>query len=144
MYFTVRKKGYLTRGQFSELVGVSKETLKYWEDSGKLLPHETTEGGWGYYIKDQKEQALELKAARHKRGFMVPDNGLISRRELSKMIGVTVEAIGRWDAKGLLVPYKRSEGGHRFYHKDQITRALELRETYLINKEKRARKHKES
>lgn len=51
---------YYTIGQFSKLVGKSIQTLRLWDNEGKLKPHHRTEGGHRYYSEQQINQVLQV------------------------------------------------------------------------------------
>lgn len=44
---------YYTIHQFSKILGVSAQTLRNWDNSGKLKPHHTTASGYRYYSQEQ-------------------------------------------------------------------------------------------
>lgn len=47
---------YYSIGEFARMLGVSSQTLRNWEDEGKLKPHHKTENGYRYYTKEQLVQ----------------------------------------------------------------------------------------
>lgn len=49
-------KKYYSIGEFARMLGVSSQTLRNWEDEGKLKPHHKTENGYRYYTKEQLVQ----------------------------------------------------------------------------------------
>lgn len=49
----VEQKGIFTIEQASDFLGVSKQTLRNWENSGKLVPHIRTSGGHRRYLESQ-------------------------------------------------------------------------------------------
>lgn len=52
---------YFTINKFSKIVGVTPQTLRNWDKSGKLKPHHTTESGYRYYSEEQLKQILKMK-----------------------------------------------------------------------------------
>lgn len=52
------KRGYMKISEFAAVVGVSVQTLRNWDTSGKLKPAELTDGGHRVYTV---EQLLSLK-----------------------------------------------------------------------------------
>ena len=52
---------YFTINKFSKLVGVTPQTLRNWDKTGKLQPHHTSENGYRYYSEEQLNQALKTK-----------------------------------------------------------------------------------
>lgn len=51
---------YYTIGRFSELIGKSIQTLRLWDNNGKLKPHHITEGRHLYYSEQQINQILRI------------------------------------------------------------------------------------
>jgi predicted site-specific integrase-resolvase len=51
---------YYTIGQFSKLVGKSIQTLRLWDNEGKLKPDHITEGRHRYYSEQQINQILQV------------------------------------------------------------------------------------
>ena len=49
---------YLKIGDFAQLVGVSKSTLRLWEIKGILIPHHKTPTGYRYYTQEQADKIL--------------------------------------------------------------------------------------
>ena len=52
---------YFTINKFSKIVGVTPQTLRNWDKSGKLQPHHTSESGYRYYSEEQLNQVLKIK-----------------------------------------------------------------------------------
>ena len=52
---------YYSIHEFSKLIGVSAQTLRNWDNNGKLLPHHTTDSGYRYYSEEQLNQVLNIK-----------------------------------------------------------------------------------
>ncbi|MBQ7475931.1 MAG: IS607 family transposase [Selenomonadaceae bacterium] len=53
--------GYFTINKFSKIVGVTPQTLRNWDKTGKLKPHHTTSSGYRYYSEEQLNQVLKTK-----------------------------------------------------------------------------------
>ena len=47
---------YFTINKFAKMVGVTPQTLRNWDKSGKLTPHHTAENGYRYYSDEQLKQ----------------------------------------------------------------------------------------
>lgn len=45
---------------------------------------------------------------------------LIPIREAAKMLGVSIDTLRRWDAKGLLKSFRTGERGHRYYQEEDL------------------------
>ena len=52
---------YFTINKFAKIVGVTPQTLRNWDKSGKLKPHHTAENGYRYYSEEQLNQVLQIK-----------------------------------------------------------------------------------
>lgn len=52
---------YFTINKFSKIVGVTPQTLRNWDKSGKLTPHHTGSNGYRYYSEEQLNQVLKIK-----------------------------------------------------------------------------------
>jgi len=51
---------YMSVGEFAREIGVTIQTLRNWDKSGKLKPHHRTIGGQRVYSVDQIEDYLLL------------------------------------------------------------------------------------
>lgn len=60
MNVVYKMPGYLSTQQFADLVGVTTNRLRDWDEAGKLKPVERTPGGKRYYTKEQAGDALFL------------------------------------------------------------------------------------
>ena len=52
---------YYTINQFSKILGVTPQTLRNWDRSGKLPPHHTSGNGYRYYSSKQLNQIRGIK-----------------------------------------------------------------------------------
>lgn len=52
---------YYSIREFSKILGVSSQTLRNWDNNGKLHPHHTTDSGYRYYSEEQLNQVLNIK-----------------------------------------------------------------------------------
>ena len=52
---------YYSINEFSKILGVSAQTLRNWDNNGKLHPHHTTASGYGYYSDEQLSQVLNIR-----------------------------------------------------------------------------------
>ncbi len=52
---------YYSIREFSKMIGVSAQTLRNWDNKGKLHPHHTTASGYRYYSEEQLNQVLNVK-----------------------------------------------------------------------------------
>ena len=53
-------KQYYSINEFSKILGVSAQTLRNWDNKGKLKPHHTSTNGYRYYSHDQLSQIMNL------------------------------------------------------------------------------------
>lgn len=52
---------YYTINKFSKILGVTPQTLRNWDKSGKLKPHHTSENGYRYYSEEQIQKVISEK-----------------------------------------------------------------------------------
>ena len=52
---------YYSIHEFSKILGVSAQTLRNWDNNGKLHPHHTTASGYRYYSEEQLNEVLHIK-----------------------------------------------------------------------------------
>ena len=52
---------YYSIREFSKILGVSAQTLRNWDNNGKLHPHHTTASGYRYYSEEQLNEVLHIK-----------------------------------------------------------------------------------
>lgn len=52
---------YYSIHEFSKIIGVSAQTLRNWDNNGKLHPHHTTVSGYRYYSDEQLNQVMNVK-----------------------------------------------------------------------------------
>ena len=53
-------KQYYSINEFSKILGVSAQTLRNWDNKGKLKPHHTSTNGYRYYSHEQLSQIMNL------------------------------------------------------------------------------------
>lgn len=53
---------YYSIHKFSEILGVSAQTLRNWDNNGKLHPHHTLGNGYRYYSHEQLNQVMNIKS----------------------------------------------------------------------------------
>ena len=51
---------YYSINQFSKILGVSAQTLRNWDNNGKLHPHHTSTNGYRYYSHEQLNQVMNI------------------------------------------------------------------------------------
>ena len=52
---------YYSINEFSKILGVSAQTLRNWDNNGKLHPHHTSSNGYRYYSHEQLNQVMNIK-----------------------------------------------------------------------------------
>lgn len=52
---------YYSINEFSNILGVSAQTLRNWDKNNKLKPHHTSSNGYRYYSHEQLSQVLNVK-----------------------------------------------------------------------------------
>lgn len=59
--FEVFYMKYYSIGKFAELIGVTRQTLRNWDKTGKLKPSHTGKSGYRYYSQQQLQNYLGFK-----------------------------------------------------------------------------------
>lgn len=59
-------KEYYSINEFSKILGVSAQTLRNWDNNGKLKPHHTSTNGYRYYSQEQLNQIMKVPAIERK------------------------------------------------------------------------------
>ena len=54
---------YYTINKFAKIIGVTSQTLRNWDRSGKLHPHHTSSNGYRYYSEDQLNVVTGIQTA---------------------------------------------------------------------------------
>jgi len=62
---------YYPIGKFSELAGVTIQSLRNWDKTGRLKPHHVSESGHRYYSQEQLYHYLGLKNEKQKRRTVI-------------------------------------------------------------------------
>jgi predicted site-specific integrase-resolvase len=62
LYSEVKVVKYYTIRKVREMLGVSAQTLRNWDKSGKLRPHHRSVNGYRYYAKDDLNMLLGVKS----------------------------------------------------------------------------------
>jgi predicted site-specific integrase-resolvase len=57
---------YYTINKFAKIIGVTPQTLRNWDRSGKLHPHHTSSNGYRYYSEDQLNAVTGIQTASKK------------------------------------------------------------------------------
>ncbi len=52
---------YYSINKFSKILGVLVQTLRNWDQNGKLHPHHTSSNGYRYYSHEQLNQVMNVK-----------------------------------------------------------------------------------
>ena len=52
---------YYSINEFSKILGVTAQTLRNWDNNGKLHPHHTSSNGYRYYSHEQLNQVMNIK-----------------------------------------------------------------------------------
>lgn len=60
------KMEYYSIGKFAGLIGVTQQSLRNWDKTGKLKPHHVTKNGYRYYSQEQIYHYLGLKGEMQK------------------------------------------------------------------------------
>lgn len=52
---------YYSINEFSKILGVTAQTLRNWDNNGKLHPHHTSTNGYRYYSHEQLNSVMKVK-----------------------------------------------------------------------------------
>jgi excisionase family DNA binding protein len=94
-------KDKLKIGTAAKQLGVTPQTLRYWESQG-VIQSERSEAGQRYFDKDQVQKLSLVKIG-----------------QAAKLLGVHRDTLRRMEQRGDITP-KRSEGGTRLYDLGQL------------------------
>ncbi len=106
---------HLNITEASKFLGISKDTLRRWEKSGRIQSTRTP-GGHRRYTK-----STLLMAKRNV--FKKSKDTLKSISETSKILGVNKDTLRRWEKTGRIQSI-RTPGGHRRYSSNSIKNIL--------------------
>jgi predicted site-specific integrase-resolvase len=56
---------YYSIGKFAELIGVTQQSLRNWDKTGRLKPNHVADNGYRYYSQEQLHHYLGLKGEKH-------------------------------------------------------------------------------
>ena len=101
-------KPFLTTSEFAKTIGVHIQTLRNWDETGKLKPHHKTPGGRRYYTREQAQT------------YLAETDELLTINKFAEAIGVHAQTLRRWDETNQLKPHHKTAGGTRWYAKSQI------------------------
>lgn len=106
---------YLSPAQFAREVGVSASTIHRYEKQGRLTPHHYTPSGRALYTREQAETwNAERKAEQES------VSGMYSDKDFAALIGLTVQTLRVYEAKGIIVPCVTTRDNRRFYSQEQV------------------------
>ncbi len=110
-------------GEAAKCLGVSIDTLRRWEKSGKIKTVKSP-GGTRFYPKVELARVKSQKSS---------PNHKLPISQAAKQIGVSVKTLRRWDKAEKLVA-ERDFGGHRVYNPRSLFRPSVLRQNYFLNR----------
>jgi len=65
---SAKREGMMMVGEAAEVLGVTTETLRNWDRSGKLVPLRNPLTGYRYYMASQLEELFKEASAGRERG----------------------------------------------------------------------------
>jgi len=74
---------YYTINKFAKIIGVTSQTLRNWDRSGKLHPHHTSSNGYRYYSEDQLNAVTGIQMAPKKLSAIAGYQALSKKMTLS-------------------------------------------------------------
>jgi excisionase family DNA binding protein len=108
-------RGFVSVSEAAKFLGVSPDTLRNWEASGKLIPART-EGGARRY-----SPAILVEYKKSLKPLPKTSVGLTSVSKAAEELRVSADTIRNWDKKGI-IKAERTEGGLRRFTRSEIKR----------------------
>src|SRR3989344_8813941 len=112
----------LTVAEAAEFLGVSNETLRRWDNRGKLVAQRTL-GGQRRYSLVNLEAFKELQSAPRKISPTIP---AVPVAEAAHILGVSKQTVRRWEKSGELEAH-RTPGGQRRFNFELLARLKSFR-----------------
>ena len=110
---SIGTKSLISISKAAKILGLSSDTLRNWEASGKLIPERTLGGARRYRLSQLIEYKKELGPKTSK--------SVISISRAAATLNVSTDTLRNWDRKGLL-EVQRTSGGARRFARSEISR----------------------
>ncbi len=129
----------LTREELLKRLRIARGELEEWIDAGLLAPLPGLEGLFpesaveegelilkfthlGYALREiQKIKRSVGLPVKDEKGRFVSRTDFLTIGELAERCGINVRTIKFWEEKGLISPYRRTEGGFRLYRQGDVS-----------------------
>lgn len=102
-------KQYMSIGEAAQKLGVSIDTIRRWEASGKIVAHRTPKGVRLFDVDLIAKLTSQVKDL----------SNYYTVTQAATYLGVTATTLRRWDRQGALTP-KRTIGNERMYDKTEL------------------------
>jgi DNA-binding transcriptional MerR regulator len=131
------------RINFSDLQEwMASELLSSVDGSGNLFPESALEEGelikkfcsLGYALKEiQRIKRTVGLPLRDDKGKYVSKSEFLTIGELAERSGINVRTIKFWEEKGLIGPFRRTDGGFRLYKRDTVASLSFIKDLQAFN-----------
>lgn len=141
----------LTRDELVRRLRINFSDLQEWMDSEllssvdgseNLFPESALEEGelikkfcsLGYALKEiQRIKRTVGLPLRDDKGKYVSKSEFLTIGELAERSGINVRTIKFWEEKGLIVPFRRTDGGFRLYKQDTVASLAFIKDLQAFN-----------
>lgn len=108
------KIGLISVTKAAEILGVSPDTLRNWDEQGRLRVRRTKGGARRYSLKQLQALKKEIHPAKKR-------IGLLSVTKAAKELKVSADTLRSWDKKGFIIG-SRTNGGARRFTRAEVNR----------------------
>lgn len=122
---------WIGHGLLSSIVGRPDRFPEQAIEEGELVRKFRSLGyGLGEISRIKRSVGLPV---RDERGHYISRSGFLTIGELSEKSGINVRTIKFWEEKGLVTPYRRTEGGFRLYRPSDVELIAFIRDLQAFN-----------
>jgi predicted site-specific integrase-resolvase len=126
---------YYVIGKFAKLIGVTQQSLRNWDKTGKLKPHHVSESGYRYYSQEQLHYYLGLKNERQKNDRIVVGYCRVSSNKQKDDLERQIENVKTFMyAKGYLFKIVSDIGSGINYNKKGLNQLISMITSYEVEK----------
>ena len=126
---------YYDIGKFAKLIGVTTQSLRNWDKTGKLKPHHVAESGYRYYSQEQLYHYLGLKNEADRENRKTIGYCRVSSNKQKDELERQVENVKMYMyAKGYSFEIITDIGSGINYNKKGLNRLLSMITSYQVDK----------
>ncbi len=141
----------LTRDELIQRLRISRKDLEEWTENDLLSPLPGVDGVFsesaveegelikkfsalGYALKEiQKIKRSVGLPVKDEKGRYVSKSEFLTIGELAEKSGINARTIKFWEEKGLISPYRRTEGGFRLYRQSDTALISDIKDLQTFN-----------